>query len=58
MLQSHEWNDPQTTGHAAESSSDLLSALWRSKWMLLVMLTMALGLGYLYFLKSTPVFRS
>jgi capsular exopolysaccharide synthesis family protein len=58
MVQSHEWNAPHAAGPAAESSNDLLSALWRSKWSLLVILIVALGLGYLYFLKATPVFRS
>ena len=58
MLQTNEWNDPHAPAHAAESSNDLLTALWRSKWLLLVMLLIAVGLGYLYFLKATPVFRS
>jgi len=42
----------------AEGGLDLLAMAWRRKWIAVSMTILALGLGYLYFLKATPVYKS
>jgi succinoglycan biosynthesis transport protein ExoP len=37
---------------------DLLAAVWRRKWTVACVAVIALGLGYLYFLKAQPIYQS
>ncbi len=41
-----------------ERGVDLFAIAWRGKWLALLMIVVALGLGYLYFLQASPVYES
>lgn len=58
MADNREWTDAQSPEAGSETGFDVLSALWRRKWMVIAVLIMAGGLGYLYYLKAERVYRS
>jgi capsular exopolysaccharide synthesis family protein len=41
-----------------EEGSEILAFAWRRKWLVVLSVVTALGLGYLYFLKQTPLYES
>ena len=59
MTQAAEWTavDPPETAQAA-GGLDFLAIAWQRKWIAVCVTIVALGLGYLYFLKATPVYQS
>jgi len=59
MSQVTEWTAVDSPEMAQpEGGLDLFAIAWRGKWMTLCLVVIALGLGYLYFTKATPVYQS
>ncbi|MBI2478559.1 MAG: polysaccharide biosynthesis tyrosine autokinase, partial [Planctomycetia bacterium] len=53
--------NPQTfefTPDKEESAWSALAFAWRRKWLVLLLLIVGLGLGYLYFLRQSPLYQS
>jgi capsular exopolysaccharide synthesis family protein len=59
MIQAVERTDADAFD-AAETGggTDLFAIAWRGKWLALLMIALALGLGYLFYLQATPVYES
>ena len=59
MPQHVDWNEVESPDPSrAESPLDLISILWRRKWIVVCVAIIALALGYLYFLQATRDYRS
>ena len=41
-----------------ESSFAIFSLAWRRKWIMLLMILVGVGLGYLFYLQQTPIYQS
>ncbi len=50
-------NQPSESG-SYDTGSGILGSLWRSKWITLLVLSVGLTLGYLYYSKITPIYES
>lgn len=59
MTHAAEWTsvDPPDAAQVA-GSLDFLAIAWQRKWIAVCVTVVALGLGYLYFLRATPVYQS
>ena len=59
MSQAPEWTPMESPEmDQAGGGLDLLAMAWQRKWITVWLTIVALGLGYLYFLKATPVYQS
>ncbi len=59
MSQVAEWTEAEAMEVAqAGGGLDVIGMLWRQKWVALAITAIALGLGYLYHQKATPVYSS
>lgn len=51
-------NVQSTPPQPEESSGSMLAFAWRRMWLIIFAVTVASALGYLYFLRQTPVYQS
>ncbi len=59
MTHEKDWTDPDAPETAgADAQLHVVTALWHRKGVILSIVAIALGLGYLYYLRSTPVYQS
>ena len=59
MTQKADWTEVDLPDAAeTETNYNLLAVFWRRKWIVACVPIIALALGYLYFMKSTPVYQS
>lgn len=59
MSQVAEWTEAESPEMAQSGGGlDVVGMLWRQKWVALAITAIALGLGYLYCKKVTPVYKS
>ena len=59
MTRKGDWTEVDLPDAAeTEANSNLLAIFWRRKWIIACVPVITLALGYLYFLKSTPVYQS
>ena len=49
---------PPVSGQDDENSWALFALAWRRKWVVMFLTAVGLGLGYLFYLKQTPVYQS
>ena len=53
------WSDPQNSNAENPHENPSLWAIaWHQKWIILIIMTLGGGLGYLYFLRWPPAYRS
>ena len=59
MEQRTEWANAESADNARNAGLlQILGLVWQFKWILALGLMVGLALGYLYFLRKTPVYRS
>jgi len=58
MEQRLEWSEAPLAETAAGGGVDIFRVCWTRKWMILLIVLLAGGLGYLFYLKATPIYRS